>query len=62
MFCELESGSDRLWCSDQLPHVLSRLETFNLGYEWLENSGTAKDQSSDFFEVDIDEECVIVWP
>ena len=61
IFCELESGSDRLWCFDQLPHVLSRLESFNLEYEWLENSGTAREQSYDFFEVNTDGECVTVW-
>ena len=61
MFCELESGSDRLWCYDQLPHVPNRLETFDLNYEWLENYGTSKKQSSDFFEVDIDEGYDTVW-
>ena len=25
-FCELEHGSDCLWCSDQPPHVLNKLE------------------------------------
>ena len=60
MFCELESSSDRLRCSDQLPHVPSRLETFDFNYEWLENSGTANEQSSDFFEVNIDGGCVTV--
>ena len=29
-FCELEFGPELWWCSEQLLHVLSRLEVFNL--------------------------------